>query len=84
MRVFPNLPVTTKPSETRMGKGKGSVDLFAGRVKPGTIIFELEATTFSGNGTQKLSKKDIKEALLVAAQKFPFKCKLMVRDEFNL
>jgi large subunit ribosomal protein L16 len=42
IRIFPDLPVTSKPTEVRMGKGKGSVDYWAARVKPGRIMFEID------------------------------------------
>merc|ERR1711988_700343 len=43
IRIFPNIPVTKKPTDVRMGKGKGSVEYYVFRVKPGTIIFELDS-----------------------------------------
>lgn len=45
IRIFPDLPVTSKPAEVRMGKGKGSVDYWAARVAPGRILFELDGVT---------------------------------------
>jgi large subunit ribosomal protein L16 len=45
IRIFPDLPVTSKPTEVRMGKGKGSVDYWAARVKPGRIMFEIDGVT---------------------------------------
>src|SRR6188508_2683280 len=63
IRIFPDLPVTKKPTEVRMGKGKGSVEFWAARVKPGRIVFEIDGVA-----------EDIaKEALRLAAMKLPIK-----------
>lgn len=70
IRVFPHLPVTKKPAETRMGKGKGAVEYYIARVKPGTIIFELGDVT----------EAQAKEAFRVAAHKLPFKCGLIKKE----
>jgi large subunit ribosomal protein L16 len=70
IRVFPHLPVTRKPAETRMGKGKGTVEFYVARVKPGTIIFELGDVT----------EEQAKEAFRVAEHKLPVKCKLIKRE----
>ena len=70
IRIFPDKPVTTKPAETRMGSGKGSVEYYVAVVKPGRIVFEL------GGVTQEVAE----EALRRAAQKLPLKCKIVYKD----
>ena len=62
-RVFPNIPVSKKPTEVRMGKGKGSPEYYACRVKPGRIIFEIDG----------VSEEVAKEALFKAGAKLPIK-----------
>lgn len=69
IRVFPDLPVTSKPAEVRMGKGKGSVDFWAVRVKPGRILFELDG----------VSEELAREAFERAAAKLPIKTKFVKR-----
>lgn len=65
IRIFPDLPVTSKPTEVRMGKGKGSVDYWAARVKPGRILFELEGISLDlakeafSSGSSKLPIRTI-------------------------
>ncbi len=71
IRVFPDLPVTSKPIEVRMGKGKGSVDYWAARVKPGRILFEIDG----------VSEEVAMEALRLGAAKLPIKCKIVKRIE---
>ena len=72
IRVFPDKPVTKKPAEVRMGKGKGSPEYFVARVSPGRVLFEAEGVPM-----------DIaKEALRLAAQKLPVKCKFVVRRDY--
>ena len=68
-RVFPDLPVTKKPAEVRMGSGKGSPELWCARVKPGRIIFELGG----------VSEQIAKEALLLGAAKLPIKTRVVTR-----
>ncbi|MEC9245823.1 MAG: 50S ribosomal protein L16, partial [Pseudomonadota bacterium] len=69
IRIFPDLPVTSKPTEVRMGKGKGSVDYWACRVKPGRVMFEID-----GVGA------DIaREALRLGAAKLPVKTRFVQR-----
>src|SRR5689334_24904365 len=71
IRVFPDKPITGKPAETRMGSGKGAVDHYVSVVKPGRIIFELGGV-----------RADIAhEALSLAAQKMPIKCKIIGRED---
>jgi large subunit ribosomal protein L16 len=73
IRVFPDKPLTKKPAEVRMGKGKGAPELFVARCKPGKIIFEAEGVPY-----------DIaKEALRLAAQKLPIKVKFVVRNDYH-
>ena len=69
IRVFPDLPVTSKPTEVRMGKGKGAVDYWAARVKPGRILFEVDGVP-----------ADVaKEALRLGAQKLPIMTRVVTR-----
>ena len=70
IRIFPDVPVSKKPAEVRMGKGKGSVEFWACRVKPGRIMFEVDGVDF--NEAQK--------ALSLAAAKLPIKCKFVERN----
>jgi large subunit ribosomal protein L16 len=69
IRVFPDKPVTQKPAETRMGKGKGAVDHWVAVVKPGRILFEISGVTETG----------AKEAMRLAAHKLSVKTKLTQR-----
>lgn len=69
IRVFPDVPVTSKPLEVRQGKGKGSVDYWAARVKPGRIMFELDG----------VSEELAREAFSLAAMKLPVKTKFIAR-----
>ncbi|WP_028841349.1 50S ribosomal protein L16 [Thermodesulfobacterium hveragerdense] len=72
IRVFPDKPITKKPAETRMGKGKGAVEEWVAVVKPGKIIYEIAG----------VPEEVAKEALRMAASKMPFKCKIVSREEF--
>ena len=69
--IFPDKPVTVKPAETRMGKGKGAPDHWVAVVKPGRILFELEGVT------PQLAK----EALTLAASKLPIKTRFVTRTQ---
>ncbi|GAA4662081.1 50S ribosomal protein L16 [Bartonella pachyuromydis] len=69
IRIFPDLPVTSKPTEVRMGKGKGSVDYWAVRVAPGRIMFELDG----------ISEDVAREALRLGAAKLPIKTRFIQR-----
>ena len=69
IRVFPDVPVSSKPAEVRMGKGKGSPDFWVCRVKPGRIMFELDG----------VSEIAAKEALSLAAAKLPMHTKVVKR-----
>src|SRR6187431_1582188 len=72
IRVFPDVPVSKKPTEVRMGKGKGSVEFWAAKVKPGRIMFEIDGVA-----------EDIaKEALRLAAMKLPIKCRFVAREDW--
>ncbi|HHL22257.1 MAG TPA: 50S ribosomal protein L16 [Aliiroseovarius sp.] len=72
IRIFPDLPVTSKPTEVRMGKGKGSVDFWAAKVKPGRIMFEIDG----------VSEEVAREALRLAAMKLPIKTRTVVREDW--
>src|SRR5210317_1762898 len=72
IRIFPDKPVTKKPAEVRMGKGKGSPELWVARVTPGRILFEAEGVPL----------EVAKEALRLAAQKLPVKTKFVVRHDY--
>jgi len=72
IRVFPDTPVTSKPTEVRMGKGKGSVDFWAAKVKPGRVMFEIDG----------VSDAIAKEALRLAAMKLPIKTRIVAREDW--
>ncbi len=72
IRVFPDKPITKKPAEVRMGKGKGAPEGFVARVTPGRILFEAEG----------VSLELAKEALSLAAQKLPIKTKFIIARDF--
>ena len=69
IRIFPDVPVSAKPAEVRMGKGKGAVDRYVCRVKPGRVIFELDG----------VPEYVAKEAFEKAAAKLPVKVKFIIR-----
>ena len=69
IRVFPDKPITKKPLETRMGKGKGSPEFWVSNVKPGRILFEVDG----------VSEQVAREALYKASAKLPIKCKFIKR-----
>jgi large subunit ribosomal protein L16 len=69
IRIFPDVPVSKKPLEVRQGKGKGSVEFWAARVKPGRIMFEMEG----------VSEEIAREALALAAAKLPIDTKFVSR-----
>ena len=73
IRVFPDKPLTAKPLETRMGKGKGAVDRWVMNIKPGRIIFEMAGVP------EELAR----EALTLAKHKLPFKTKIITRENEN-
>lgn len=73
IRIFPDKPITRKPLEVRMGKGKGAPEFWVATVKPGTVIFEAEGVPM-----------DIaKEALRLAAQKLPVTTKFVIRPDYQ-
>ncbi|MCI0395156.1 MAG: 50S ribosomal protein L16 [Chloroflexi bacterium] len=74
VRIFPDKPVTAKPAETRMGKGKGSVDHWVAVVKPGRIMFELSG----------VSEDVAREALNLAGYKLPIRTQIVTREGGNL
>jgi len=69
IRIYPDVPVTKKPTEVRMGKGKGSVEFWAAKVKPGRIMFEIDGVTDAV----------AREALRLGAAKLPVRCKIVTR-----
>jgi large subunit ribosomal protein L16 len=71
IRIFPDKPITSKPAETRMGKGKGNPEGWVAVVKPGRIMFELEG----------VDVKTAQRAMELAAAKLPIKTRFVVRDE---
>lgn len=72
IRIFPDVPVTAKPIEVRMGKGKGSVDRWVAKVKPGRVMFEIDG----------VSEEIAREALRLAAMKMPIKCRFITREDW--
>ncbi|MGB4654211.1 MAG: 50S ribosomal protein L16 [Bacteroidales bacterium] len=73
IRIFPDKPVTKKPAEVRMGKGKGAPELFVACVTPGRILFELDG----------VPPEVAKEALRLGAQKLPIAVKYVVRKDYD-
>ena len=71
IKIFPDKPVTKKPAETRMGKGKGAPEYWVAVVKPGRVMFEIA----------DVSEETAREALRLAAQKLPVLCKFVKREE---
>jgi large subunit ribosomal protein L16 len=73
IRIFPDKPITKKPLEVRMGKGKGGVEYYAAVVKPGRIMFEMDG----------IPLEVAQEALRLAAQKLPVRTKFVVRRDLQ-
>ena len=73
IRIFPDKPITSKPQEVRMGKGKGALDHYVAVVKPGRIMFEMDG----------VSKETAYEGLRLAAQKLPVLTKVVVRRDLQ-
>lgn len=73
IRIFPDKPVTKKPAEVRMGKGKGAPEYFVARITPGRILFEADGVPL----------QVAKEAMRLAAQKLPVKTKFVVRRDYT-
>ena len=71
IKIFPDKPITEKPAETRMGSGKGSPEYWVAVVKPGRVMFEMDG----------VSETDAKEAMRLAANKLPIKCKFVKKEE---
>jgi large subunit ribosomal protein L16 len=74
IRIFPDKPVTKKPAEVRMGKGKGAPEYFVARITPGRILFEIEGVSFA----------IAQEALRLGAQKLPVSTKFVMRKDMVL
>lgn len=73
IRIFPDKPITAKPAEVRMGKGKGNLEYYAAVVQPGRIMFEVDG----------VSEEVAKRAMELAAQKLPIKTKFIVRRDYT-
>lgn len=73
IRIFPDKPVTKKPAETRMGKGKGAPEFWVAVVKPGRVLFEMDG----------IPEETAREALRLAAHKLPIKTKFMTATDFG-
>ena len=71
IRIFPDTPITNKPAEVRMGKGKGALDHWVAKIKPGRILFEIEG----------VKEDTAREALRLAAQKLPVTCRFVMRKD---
>jgi large subunit ribosomal protein L16 len=71
IRIFADKPITSKPAETRMGKGKGNPEGWVAVVKPGRVMFELEGVT----------EQVARRAMELGAAKLPIKCRFVVRDD---
>lgn len=71
IRIFPHTPVTRKPQDVKMGSGKGNPEFFVAKVKPGTILFEM----------QGVNEEVAREAMRLASHKLPIKTKFLVKDE---
>jgi len=69
IRIFPDVPISSKPLEVRMGKGKGNVDYWCSKVQPGTILYEMEG----------VSEEMAREAFRLAANKLPIKTTFVIR-----
>ena len=74
IKIFPDKPITSKPIGTRMGKGKGAVEYWVAAVKPGRVMFEIAG----------VSEEIAREALRLAMNKLPIKCKFVAKLNFNL
>ena len=72
IRIFPDVPVSSKPVEVRMGKGKGSVDYWAAKVKPGRVMFEIDG----------VSEVIAREALRLGAMKLPVLTRVVIREDW--
>ena len=73
IKIFPDKPITEKPAETRMGSGKGSPEYWVAVVKPGRVMFEMDG----------VSEEQAKEAMRLAANKLPIKCKFVKKEDLE-
>ena len=73
IKIFPDKPITEKPAETRMGSGKGSPEYWVAVVKPGRVMFEMDGIT----------EEQAREAMRLAANKLPIKCKFVKKEDQN-
>ncbi len=71
IRIFPHTPVSRKPQDTKMGSGKGNPEFYVAKVRPGTILFEMQGVT----------EEVAREAMRLASQKLPVKTKFIVKEE---
>jgi large subunit ribosomal protein L16 len=71
IRIFPHTPVTKKPQDVKMGSGKGNPEFFVAKVKPGTVLFEMQGVT----------EEVAREAMRLAANKLPVKTKFIIRED---
>jgi large subunit ribosomal protein L16 len=71
IRIFPHTPVTKKPQDVKMGSGKGNPEFFAAKVKPGTIMFEMDGVT----------EEQAREAMRLAGHKLPVKTRFVVKED---
>ncbi len=73
IRIFPHTPVTRKPQDVKMGSGKGNPEFFAAKVKPGTMLFEMDG----------VSEEQAREAMRLAAHKLPVRTKFVIKPEIS-
>ncbi len=73
IKIFPDKPVSKKPAETRMGKGKGAPEYWVSVIKPGRVMFEIAG----------VPEETAREAMRLAAHKLPIKCKFVVKKEMD-
>ncbi len=73
IRIFPDKPITSKPQEVRMGKGKGALDHYVAQIKPGRILFEMDGVSIN----------TAQEAFRLAAQKLPIQTRFVIRPDYN-
>jgi large subunit ribosomal protein L16 len=75
IKIFPDKPITTKPAETRMGSGKGTLEYWVAVVKPGRVMFEIGGA---------VPEEEKREALRLATHKLPIKCKIVSKEDLRL
>lgn len=71
IRIFPHTPVSRKPQDVKMGSGKGNPEFFVAKVRPGTVLFEMQGVT----------EEVAREAMRLAAHKLPIKTKFLIKEE---